>query len=185
MLQFSYPVKQTGQNVQIDLLFTEHPTFTKWYMFSPIPEKTKYKAAHRNELLRAIPKTLTLNQLEFKDNQLVVWTQEDINYNGLYYQTQTLVDQNGNRLMYKNTELLLPEYAQIKQSSLITKSPIELYKRYIGDFANPYNIETFQELFAILHSNKFKFKRDLDDILHTAHGMFKSNEKLQMPKQLI
>jgi hypothetical protein len=30
-------------------------------MFSPIPEKTKYKAAHRNELLRAIPKTLTLN----------------------------------------------------------------------------------------------------------------------------
>jgi hypothetical protein len=45
--------------------------------------------------------------------------------------------------MYKNTELLLPEYAQIKQSSLITKSPIQLYKRYIGDFANPYNIETF------------------------------------------
>lgn len=184
MLQFAFPVKQTGQFVQIDLLLTAKPTFTKWYMFSPEPSKTKYKAAHRNELLRAIPKTLTLNQIEYKDNQLVVWTQEDINYTGVYYQTQTLIDSEGNRLMYKNTQLLLPEYAKIRQQQLITSSPLKTYQRYIGSFVDPYSIETFEQLLATLKSKQFKFKDDLDDILYTAANMFKSNSKLQFPSQL-
>lgn len=184
MLQFAYPVKETGQFVQIDLLLTNKPTFTKWYMFSPDPRKTKYKAAHRNQLLRAIPKTLTLNQLEYKDNQLVAWTQQDINYTGVYYQTQTLIDTNGNRLKYKDTQLLLPEYAKIKDQELITSSPIKTYQRYISSEISPYSVQTFEDLLNILYSKQFKFKEDLDDILYTAAKMFKNNSKLEFPSQL-
>lgn len=48
MLQFAFPVKQNGQLVQIDLLFTEYPVFVKWFMYSPEYGVSEYKAAHRN-----------------------------------------------------------------------------------------------------------------------------------------
>ena len=184
MIQFSYPVKQTNAFVQIDLVLTEHPTFTKWFTMSPQINKSKYKAAHRNELLRAISQTMTLKQIQYKNKQLVTWTQQDINQSGVYYQTKTLIDQNGNRLLYKDKELLLPRYAQIKQSTLITASPIKTYERYIGTYINPYNVTTFEELFKIIHSKQFKFKNDLDDILYTAYNIFKDNPRLEIPVQL-
>lgn len=184
MLQFSYPVKETNQFVQIDLLFTKYPVFTKWYMFSPDQNQTKYKAAHRNELLRAIPKTITLNQLQYKDGELVKWQQQDINNKGVYFQTQTLIDKEGNRLMYNDTQILLPQYAQIEQEKLITVSPIKTYQRYIGNHINPYNVYSFEDLFSIITSPKFKFAKYIDDILFTARKMFTNNSKLEFPIEL-
>lgn len=183
MLQFAYPIYDTNQFVQIDLLFTIHPTFTKWYMHSPQIGQSKYKAAHRNELLRAIPKAITLDQLQYKDGELVKWKQQDINNKGVYLQTQTLIDKNGNRLMYKNTQLLLPQYAQIENQKEITHSPINTYKRYVGNI-NPYQVHSFQQLFSFITSKQFKFFDAVDDILLTARKMFENNEKLEFPQEL-
>lgn len=152
-------------------------------MHSPQIGTSKYKAAHRNQLLRSIPKTITLQQLQYKNNQLVKWQQQDITPIGVYKQIQTLVDENNNRLMYKDTQLLLPQYAKIEFEQPITHSPIKTYERYIGNY-NPYNVHTFQQLFKIITSTNFKFKQDLEDILYTAHIMFKNNDKLEFPIEL-
>ena len=119
MIQFAYPINKSNKLVKIDLLLTAVPIFTKWYMSSPTPNQSKYKGAHRNDLLRAIPKTLTMNIL--KENYLnepTLWTQEDITPIGVFNQTQTIVDEYNNPLKYNNTEEnLLPEYAKILHNS--------------------------------------------------------------------
>ena len=121
--------------------------------------------------------------LKYQDNQLVLWQQQDINNKGVYLQTQTLIDKDGNRLKYNQQQLLLPQYAKIEKQVEITHSPIKTYMRYIGNF-NPYHVHSFEQLFKIITSNDFKFKEDIEDILYTAHIMFKNNSKLEFPKQL-
>lgn len=59
MIHFAFPqydesYNKNGKNVQVDILFSKFPEFCKWYMYSPTEIESKYKGAHRNELLRSI-----------------------------------------------------------------------------------------------------------------------------------
>lgn len=84
MIHFGFPQydeknKPTNKFVQVDILLTEYPIFCKFYMYSPTEIQSKYKGAHRNELLRAIAKTLTYIPLKKINEEVVVWSQDDLN----------------------------------------------------------------------------------------------------------
>lgn len=186
MIQFAYPIiGEKNSYVQIDLLLTKYPTFTKWYMYSPSPKESKYKAAHKNDMIRAIIKTLTYKSLKTINYKDVTWQQEDITPFGLYFQIQTLVDNNNNFLTYKDTnQPLLPMYAKPISSKEISHSPIFVINKYIGNYL-PQQINSFETMYKIITSNNFKFKEDSEDILYNAAKAFKLNDKLEFPKELL
>ena len=110
MLHIAYPQSGGNKKVQIDLLITKYPEFTKFFMFSPTPQESKYKGAHRNQLLSSIAKILSYRPLEFDENKNVVkWEQNDITDDGFYSMVKTLVDEDGKRLKYKSTNEDLEE----------------------------------------------------------------------------
>ena len=175
MIHFAYPQydkigNKTGETVQIDLFFSLFPEFCKFFTFTLPPNKTKYKSAHRNELLRAIATVLTKRVLtEDKNGIELIWNQEDFNDNGVYRETKTLIDEAGNRLKYKDTdEDLISSYAKVIDSIPITHDPIECIKRFVGDFSIE-RINSFEKLlFIIKYNTKFKYKEFKEDILYDA-----------------
>ena len=110
MLHVAFPQKGNNKKVQIDLLITKYPEFTKFFMFSPTPQESKYKGAHRNEFLHAIAKVTSYKPLQYdEDKNVVKWAQNDITDDGFYSMVKTLVDEAGNRLKYKSTNEDLEE----------------------------------------------------------------------------
>lgn len=115
MLHVSYPQKGfKNKNVQIDVLFTKTPEFTKFFMFSPSYKDSKYKGAHRNELLHAIAKVISFTAIyEDRSGQVLKWKQNDIKDDGYFKVIKTLIDKYGNRLKYKSTDEDLEERIRI------------------------------------------------------------------------
>ena len=66
MLHVAYPQQGNSKLVQIDVLITDAPEFTKFYMFSPGENESEYKGAHRNQLLRAILSAISFSSYEKK-----------------------------------------------------------------------------------------------------------------------
>ena len=62
-ISFRFPIQgdQVGEFVQIDFFPTNNLEFTKFRMFSPSQEQSKYKGVHRFTLLAAIVKAVTLD----------------------------------------------------------------------------------------------------------------------------
>ena len=151
MLHVAYPQKGNNKKVQIDLLLTKYPEFTKFFMYSPSPEESKYKGAHRNELLHAIAKVISFKEVLRNDNgELVKWSQETVTEDGYYSVLKTLVDDEGNKLKYKNTnEDLEPEYAFDEDKRNITHNVEDVIAALFGNGYTVSDIDTFEKCFDI------------------------------------
>ena len=84
MIHFGFPQydeknQPTNKFVQVDILLTPFPEFCKFYMYSPAEHESKYKGAHRNELLRAICYVETFKELLRENGELLKWEQDDLN----------------------------------------------------------------------------------------------------------
>ena len=154
-------------------------------MYSPTEIESKYKGAHRNELLRAIAKTLTFKPITNLNNEILTWEQDDLNSMGFYHEIKTLIDENGNKLKYKDTnEDLIPSYAKIISQEIITHSPLKCINLLVGNYTES-DINTFEKLFNIILNDKnFKYSNINIQILHTAAIMLKENNKLVFPSEL-
>jgi hypothetical protein len=84
MIHFGFPQyneknEETDKIVQVDILLTPFPEFCKFYMYSPTEIQSKYKGAHRNELLRAITYVTSYKPIQIIDDEPVKWQQNDLN----------------------------------------------------------------------------------------------------------
>ena len=62
----------------------------------------------------------------------VIWEQNDLGSTGYYHDKKTLIDEQGNKLKYKDTdEDLIPAYAKIVQTTPISHSPQEVIELLI------------------------------------------------------
>lgn len=173
--------------VQIDLLLTEYPEFTKFFMFSPAENESRYKGAHRNTLLKSILLAATLSNVIYDNkHQPIKWNQYDLTSNGMIQCAKTLVDENGNRLMYKTTnEPLEIEYAKNEYIHYLSHDVDTIIKFIVGDFKQE-DIDTFEKLFNIVvHNDSFKHKDKRDTILKICAKKLKEAEKrLIFPDEL-
>lgn len=158
MLHVCWP-QDSKKFVQIDLLLTAYPEFTKFFMFSPTEDESRYKGAHRNILLRSIILATTISDVQYDNKKPIRWFQYDINDQGIFKQVKTLIDENGKPLLYKNTnEPLELEYAKVESSIPVTHDVDEAIKFIVGDFKVE-EIDTFEKLFDIIVNNEnFKYK---------------------------
>ena len=189
MVHIVYPqVGEIGKNVQIDVLITECPAFAKFFMYSPMEGESKYKSAHRNTLFRAILYCISYKPIEFDENkQPVRWNQFDINDSGIYMQLKTLIDENGYRLLYKNTnEPLETSYAKVERESLTTNDVDEAIRIMFGDGFQENELDTFEHVFEIISSDRrFKHKNLKDEIFRKAASELKEAEnRLDFPEEL-
>jgi hypothetical protein len=189
MIHVAFPqVGNERKLVQIDLLLTKFPEFTDFFMFSPSPKQSKYKGAHRNELLHAICKVISYRPIEKDMNdQIVKWSQMDISYNGIFIQYKTLIDENGNRLKYKNTNEDLEEsYAKIEREIPVLHDVNKVIIELVGKRFDITDIDSFEKLFEIIKNNDdFKFKNISNEILEECAKSLKEKEKrLVFPAEL-
>ena len=194
MIHLSYPQynedgQQIDKNVQIDILLTPNKQFTLFYMYSPAQNETAYKAAHRNELFRAIIKTTTHKPLKTIEkngqNVVVQWTQDDLTAKGLYKQTKTLIDENGNWLKYKDTdEDLIESYAKVLDEQLVSGDPKEVINLLVGDYQFE-QIDSFEKLLNVIQNDQnFKYAQIKDSILSNAANAIRENTRLVFPDEL-
>lgn len=188
MLHVAYPQKGNNKKVQIDLLLTKYPEFTKFFMYSPSPEESKYKGAHRNELLHAIAKIISFKEvLRNDDGELVKWSQETVTEDGYYSVLKTLVDDEGNKLKYKNTnEDLEPEYALDEDKRDITHNVDDVIAALFGNGYTVSDIDTFEKCFEIIKNDQnFIHKDKSDEILHEcAVSLHEKRKRLIFPQEL-
>lgn len=189
MLHVAFPqVGNQNKLVQVDLLLTNYPEFTKFFMFSPTPEESKYKGAHRNELLNAICKVISFKPiLEDENGNCVKWSQVSLTQDGMYTHYKTLIDENGKRLKYKDTDEDLEEsYAKIETAYPITHDPKQVIYDLIGSEFSIEDISSFEKLFEIVKNNEdFKFKEYSNEILKECAKSLKEKEKrLEFPIEL-
>lgn len=188
--QYNEERKQIDKNVQIDILITPNKDFCQFYMYSPSQKETAYKGAHRNELFRAITKTISykpLKQIQ-KDGQKVVvqWEQQDMTSKGLYWQKKTLVDQNGKWLKYKDTDQdLIQSYAKVIEQKLVSGDPKEVIEMLVGDYQFD-QINSFEKFLDVIQNDQnFKYTDRRDQILHNAATSIRENTRLVFPDELI
>lgn len=189
MIHVAFPqVGNEKDTVQVDLLLTEYPEFAKFFMFSPTPEESKYKGAHRNELLHAICTATTFKPIETDENGKVVkWNQNDITPTGVYNQVKTLIDENGNRLKYKNTDEDLEEsYAKILEEKPVTHNVEKTIHNLVGNKFSIEDISTFEKLFDIIKNDKdFKYHNISTKILEEcAKSLNEKKDRLEFPEEL-
>ena len=189
MLHVAYPQKGNATKlVQIDLLITNAPEFTKFFMFSPTEDESKYKGAHRNALLRSILKTISFKPTQFDVNgDPVKWEQVDLTDMGMFKQHKSLVDANGHRLLYKNTDEPLEFiYAKVEQETLISNDVKTVISYIVGDKFKEEDISSFEKLFKIVKSNKkFKYAGVSSKILQEcAEILSQSTNRLDFPEEL-
>ena len=194
MIHLSFPQynedgQQIDKNVQIDILLTPNKQFTLFYMYSPSQNETAYKAAHRNELFRAIIKTTTHKPLKTMQkngqNVVVQWTQDDLTAKGLYKQTKTLIDENGNWLKYKDTDQdLIESYAKVLDEELVSGDPKEVINLLVGDYQFE-QINSFEKLLDVIENDQnFKYAQIKDRILSNAANAIRENTRLVFPDEL-
>lgn len=192
MVHFGFPQYQpngekNGKTVQVDILFTHNPEFCKFYMYSPAESESAYKGAHRNDILRSIAKIMSYSIIQEDDQgKPLIWRQYDINSNGIFDDVKTIVDADGNRLKYGNTdEDLEIGYAAIQSARLITSNVREAIDLLVGESFKETDIDTFEKLFEIVKSNEnFKHKSRSEDILKETAFILEENKRLAFPEEL-
>lgn len=188
MLHVAYPQQGANKFVQIDLLITNAPEFTKFYMSSPGENESKYKGAHRNALLRAILTSISFKPTEFNGkNEPVKWEQIDLTDSGMYKQYKTLVDTNGNRILYKNTnEPLEFAYAKSEREFLISNDVNYVIKYVVGSKYTAEDIDSFEKLFAIVKNDEdFRYSIISKKILsECAKSLNDAGSRLDFPSEL-
>ena len=187
MAHILLPLDQRDKRyVQVDILFSKWPTFSKWWMTSPDPSRTKWKAAHRNQLFRAVAKTATVQTLLQQDSEPVKWSQEDIDSMGIWLTVQTLVDERGKRLKWPGTDQKLwPSYARVQKKIPITHSPNQCVKRVLGEKFTTQSFQTYEDLLEIVQEDPdFKWREIRDDILFACAKSIAQNKRLQLPEEL-
>ena len=190
MIHIAYPQKGIKGNklVQIDVLFTNTPEFTKFFMYSPAWKESNYKGAHRNDLLHAIAKISSYETIyEDKQGNVLKWRQNDVRDDGYFNMIKTLIDEFGNRLKYKATNEDLEEsYAKEEDLKLLSNDVNQTIEELFGPGFKESDIDTFEKCFDIIkNSDKFKYKNLSEKILkESAKTLNEKKERLEFPKEL-
>lgn len=182
MIHAKFP--QADGFVQIDIILSKYPEFTKFYMFSPMPSESRYKGAHRNMLLKSILYACTKKEVESEGK----WRQMDIDNDGLFLSTKTLVDKDGRLLTYKNTgEALYEELAKDIDKQYLTHDPNQVISNTVGYKFKLEDVDTFEKLLDIIKSSEeFRYKGYRREILEVAKRRFRqAADKLDFPNELI
>lgn len=197
IIHFGFPINNTAkledQNnkiVQVDIIFSDTPDMTKFYMSSPFEWESAFKGAHRNCLLNAIARYVHYKPLRHDDNTnlTTMWEVEEVELDGLNILTKTIVNPKTNQyLKYQDTdEDLSPAYAKLLKKETLTTDPEKIVKILIGDSFNTTQINSFEQLFDIVENNdQFKYKDGKQTILtFAARDILSRINRIKFPEVL-
>ena len=122
IVHIKYPqIGSDGKFVQIDAMLTKNPEFVKFSSCGDV-SSTKYKLAHRNILFNAIMFGILSNVVVYDDaGKPLKWTALNIESTGIFNEQLTLIDKNGDLLMYEGKPYEFSAAEKIRRTPYITE----------------------------------------------------------------
>ena len=186
MVHVKFPqVGADGKFVQVDFMMTKNPDFVKFTMTGDV-QGTKYKLAHRNILFNSILYVVSSRTLKLSpDGEPLVWKTLYLDKDQISAKTLTLLDGNGERLMYEG-EPLEESYAKTEESKTYIDDPRKAVDFMVGKKFALADVDTFEKVLSIVkESQDFNFVVFRDKILAKAKSTLENNSKLDMPEELL
>ena len=172
-LSIKFPIADTKEFVQVDLMFTNDIGYTSFSRHSPHEKdstsvKTKF-GTYRNLLMASIAAEIAY---EKKGN---VVTKYALNVeDGLFKNT---LDYTG-----KKPGTLLAKPKTVSRD-FITKSPEKIVKILLGDGATVKDADSFESIWKFMNSPKFKYKNKIKDIKEKFKVALENNN-LEIPSEI-
>lgn len=184
IVHIKYPqIGSDGKFVQIDAMLTKNPEFVKFSSCGDV-SSTKYKLAHRNILFNAILFGISSNvEVYDDDGKPLKWTALNIESTGIFNEQLTLIDKNGDLLMYEGKPYEFSAAEKIRRTPYITEVD-KAMKLMFGNKIKPEDVDNFEKAFAVVSSSNFKYRMLFKDIIGYCIVSFKSSSKLEMPVEL-
>lgn len=150
VVSFSYPIPNTNDNGQVDIMLSYNIPMTNFYYYSPdfTKNESKYKGIYRNQLLFSILSQMNTKDPDtyFKDGSVKSFTKYSLTAQlGLFKQTKTYEGKNGK---LKNPKIIKDK------NQYITSDPVKIVEYIFGNGCNTKNIDTFEKLYHIICSDE-------------------------------
>ena len=158
IFSIGYKIPNSNNIVQIDLIPTDDLQYTSFIYFSPSEKQSNYSGVERTELLKAIAHEIKHEILErFDDGEvkresLLILSPRD----GLVKAENSFVSpKTGARVKSKQN---------VKREK-ITKNVNEILKLLFGDSISEADVETYEDILALVKNPNFKWKNKQKQLL--------------------
>lgn len=175
---FRYPIYNMNgtvsiQQVQVDVFVTDNLKLMQFLKHAPSPFESNYKAVYRSILLNSISRYVDLRILKAIEGQPVTWSRLLLDWSrGLMRVTQTI----------EGKTKLLSRHKTIYRE-LISGDPEEIIEALLGPMVTMNDVNSFESLYEFITSSRFKYKRNLEQILIHFKQSLKNND-IEIPKEL-
>jgi len=183
VISVGYPIVSADEAqqdclVQLDIMPVASLDFSEWAYYSPSFKDSKWKGLYRNELLYAIAKFADLKvKKSTKVNDEDVPTEWDRFFfdlnGGLMQGTQTKI---GKKAVNKSMKTV--------SKNLVSNDPKKICEFFFGPGVSPADALTFEQVYALIMSEKFPYKANRDKILAMAAKGIKEVKKHELPDEL-
>lgn len=182
-VSFGFPVNSPDDIVQVDFMFAAS---VEWGKFAHMSadyrnNESKYKALYKNSLLTSIIDACfkkTTHSIELPDGEKIDDEIEKYSYrlmDGIYKIRKSYRGAKPNTI--KKTPVTLSEFDE-----LVSHTPTEVIDLFF-DNADIKDFSSFEKLFNLLMSNKFKFPEKRDEIIESTIEDL-DNRHFELPSEL-
>lgn len=163
--QFTFPYRIAGTDdyVQVDLMLTPSLEAAKFYYHAPMEGTSKYPAGVRNDLMMGITIHHGREPGPNENEEFRYWYDR---FGGLVHGIEKT--ENGKRT------------ARNKIS--VSINPDEIIRILIGDNFNMETVDTFENLWAAIHTDAFEGKDHLPEIIETFRAI-RNRRKKPIPEE--
>lgn len=167
VVSVGYPIEnkdgeQDGKIVQLDLMPVDNLKYAAWSYYSPAYNESKYKALYPKEIYYAAArfadtKVKETGKDDNGDDVPATWDRLFFDLSkGLMSGTQT---RKGKKKLIKGTKTT--------DKKVVTDDPQQIVNRLFGPF-KPSDVQTWEQVWKVIHSDDFVLKDKLKDILEIA-----------------
>ena len=173
IISFLYPIPNTKEKGQIDLMLVEQLELAKFIYHSPnyITGESNYKGLYRSILLFSVIANTKCGEVGYyEDGSIKFFTKYGITVqDGLYKEVKTYEGKRGR----------LTKPTNVKGTrELITKNPTEIVQIIFGDSYSVNDMNSFESIYKIILSDQFA---DIYDSILDAFKQRLQELKLQLP----
>ena len=178
---FLFPIPESDEFGQVDLMLTDNMDLSTFMFHSPnfIKNESKYKGLYRNALLFSITKYMDVNMKpeHFENGDVKKFQKYTLSQKkGLITQIKSYEGKLGKQL--KNCK-------PIKGCDVVvTNAPSDIVKYIFGDEYTIDDMKSFESIYKIVKSSKFKHKKHFSKIMSTFKDTIIKGKKMPLPSEL-
>lgn len=179
IVSFLYPIPDSDDSGQVDLMITDDIEITNFVMHSPnfINNESKYKGLYRTHLIYNTVKNIDTDDVDeyFEDGDVKTFTKYSLTpRKGLIKQLKSFEGKLGK----------LKKAKVIGTDEVITTIPLDIVKFIFGEQYQVADMNSFESIYKIVSSSKFKHKDKFNKIMEDFKNDIIKTKKLPLPSEI-